>query len=77
MPDFSSVTETITLWGDKMDVVFASHHWPTWGRDRAVAFIEDQRDMVGFRVLAQSLYRSILTSNRLLSTSIYTTKPSA
>lgn len=25
--------ETITLFGDKTDVVFASHHWPTWNED--------------------------------------------
>jgi alkyl sulfatase BDS1-like metallo-beta-lactamase superfamily hydrolase len=26
-------------------VVFASHHWPTWGRERAVEFLATQRDM--------------------------------
>ncbi len=25
--------------------VFASHHWPTWGRERAVEFLAMQRDM--------------------------------
>ncbi len=39
------LTETIDLWGDDLDVVFASHHWPTWGRDRAVEFLSMQRDM--------------------------------
>jgi len=39
------LTETIDLWGDELDVVFASHHWPTWGRDRAVEFLAVQRDM--------------------------------
>ncbi len=39
------LTETIDLWGDDVDVVFASHHWPTWGRDRAVEFLAMQRDM--------------------------------
>jgi alkyl sulfatase BDS1-like metallo-beta-lactamase superfamily hydrolase len=39
------LTETIDLWGDQLDVVFASHHWPTWGRDRAVEFLAMQRDM--------------------------------
>jgi alkyl sulfatase BDS1-like metallo-beta-lactamase superfamily hydrolase len=28
------LTETIGLWGDDLEVVFASHHWPTWGRER-------------------------------------------
>ena len=39
------LTETITLWGDELDVVFASHHWPTWGRERAVEYVAMQRDM--------------------------------
>ena len=39
------LTETIGLWGDQLDLVFASHHWPTWGRERAVGFLAMQRDM--------------------------------
>jgi len=39
------LTETIDLWGDDLDVVFASHHWPTWDRDRAVEYLAMQRDM--------------------------------
>jgi alkyl sulfatase BDS1-like metallo-beta-lactamase superfamily hydrolase len=39
------LTETIDLWGDDLEVVFASHHWPTWGRERAVEFLAMQRDM--------------------------------
>ncbi len=39
------LTETIDMWGDELDVVFASHHWPTWGRERAVEFLAMQRDM--------------------------------
>jgi alkyl sulfatase BDS1-like metallo-beta-lactamase superfamily hydrolase len=39
------LTETIDLWGNELEVVFASHHWPTWGRERAVEFLAMQRDM--------------------------------
>lgn len=39
------LTETLALWGDELDVVFASHHWPTWGRERGVEFLAMQRDM--------------------------------
>ena len=39
------LTETIDLFGADLDLVFASHHWPTWGRDRAVEFLSMQRDM--------------------------------
>lgn len=39
------LTETIGLWGDQLEVVFASHHWPTWGRETAVEFLATQRDV--------------------------------
>jgi alkyl sulfatase BDS1-like metallo-beta-lactamase superfamily hydrolase len=42
------LTETIDLWGDDLDVVFASHHWPTWDRERAVEFLSMQRDMYSY-----------------------------
>ena len=42
------LTETIDLWGDDLEVVFASHHWPTWGRDRSVEFLAMQRDMYAY-----------------------------
>ena len=42
------LTETIDLWGDRLDCVFASHHWPTWGRERAVEFLSMQRDMYAY-----------------------------
>ena len=29
------LTEAIDLFGAEMELVFASHHWPTWGRERA------------------------------------------
>lgn len=39
------LNQTIALFGDKTDVVFAQHHWPTWGTRRVVSFLSDQRDM--------------------------------
>jgi len=29
-------------------VVFASHHWPTWGRERVVEFLSLQRDLYAY-----------------------------
>jgi alkyl sulfatase BDS1-like metallo-beta-lactamase superfamily hydrolase len=29
-------------------VVFASHHWPTWGRDRIVEYLSLQRDLYAY-----------------------------
>jgi alkyl sulfatase BDS1-like metallo-beta-lactamase superfamily hydrolase len=39
------LTETIALWGEELEVVFASHHWPTWDRERVVEFLATQRDL--------------------------------
>ncbi len=30
------------------EVVFASHHWPVWGRERIVTYLEQQRDTYRF-----------------------------
>lgn len=35
----------LVRYGDRTDVVFAQHHWPTWGGDKIRAFLADQRDM--------------------------------
>jgi alkyl sulfatase BDS1-like metallo-beta-lactamase superfamily hydrolase len=37
--------EAILLFGDDLELVFGSHHWPRWGRDEAVEFLEKQRDL--------------------------------
>ena len=33
------LTEAIDSFADRAEVVFASHHWPTWGRERLVEFL--------------------------------------
>lgn len=40
--------ETLARYGDKSDVLFAQHHWPTWGTGNIRTFLEDQRDMYAF-----------------------------
>ncbi len=40
--------QVIDQFGDKTEVVFAQHHWPIWGRSRAVDFLEKQRDLYQF-----------------------------
>jgi alkyl sulfatase BDS1-like metallo-beta-lactamase superfamily hydrolase len=42
------LTEAIDTFSDRADVVFASHHWPTWGKDRIVEFLSLQRDMYAY-----------------------------
>ena len=42
------LNETIELFGDRSDVLFAGHHWPTWGREEIVTFLAEQRDLYRF-----------------------------
>ena len=42
------LTEAIDTFTDRTDVVFASHHWPTWGRERVVEFLSLQRDLYAY-----------------------------
>ncbi|MEZ0341545.1 alkyl/aryl-sulfatase [Mycobacterium sp. pV006] len=42
------LTEAIETFADRADVVFASHHWPTWGRERIVEFLSLQRDLYAY-----------------------------
>ncbi len=42
------LTEAIDTFADRADVVFASHHWPIWGRDGIVEFLSLQRDMYAY-----------------------------
>lgn len=40
--------EAIEYFGDGYDVAFASHHWPTWGRENVVSFLAAQRDLYAY-----------------------------
>lgn len=40
--------EAIEMFGEDSDVVFASHHWPTWGRERILTFLQTQREMYAY-----------------------------
>ncbi|MCH9702247.1 MAG: MBL fold metallo-hydrolase [Actinomycetia bacterium] len=42
------LTEAIDTFTDRADVVFASHHWPTWGAERIVEFLSLQRDLYAY-----------------------------
>ena len=42
------LTEAIDRYGHRTDVVFASHHWPTWDRNRVIEFLSLQRDLYAY-----------------------------
>ncbi len=39
------IDHVLAEYGDRSDVVFASHHWPTWGQDNVAGFLASQRDI--------------------------------
>ncbi|MDG9885875.1 MBL fold metallo-hydrolase [Pseudomonas sp. GD04058] len=40
--------QSLLRYGDQADVVFAQHHWPTWGGAAIRDYLADQRDMYAF-----------------------------
>lgn len=42
------LTEAIERYGGEAEVVFASHHWPTWGNEEVRGFLAVQRDLYGY-----------------------------
>jgi alkyl sulfatase BDS1-like metallo-beta-lactamase superfamily hydrolase len=42
------LTEAIDRYADRAEVVFASHHWPTWGQDSIVEYLSVQRDLYAY-----------------------------
>ncbi|MFZ2526535.1 MAG: alkyl sulfatase dimerization domain-containing protein, partial [Rhodococcus sp. (in: high G+C Gram-positive bacteria)] len=42
------LTESINRFAHRSDVLFASHHWPTWDTDRLTEFLSVQRDLYGY-----------------------------
>lgn len=45
LPWSKYLNEALTMWGDRVEVVFAQHHWPTWGNAEVTEFLGKQRDL--------------------------------
>lgn len=39
------IQETIDLYGDKTEVKFNGHHWPMWGSQNILTYLQNQRDL--------------------------------
>ncbi|MGB1755336.1 MAG: alkyl/aryl-sulfatase, partial [Pseudomonadales bacterium] len=39
------IQESIDRFGSRLEVAFASHHWPTWGQSDAITYLKKQRDL--------------------------------
>ncbi len=42
------IDASLARYGDKADVMFVQHNWPTWGGERIRTLLADQRDMYAF-----------------------------
>ena len=42
------INEAIELFARDCDVVFASHHWPTWGTGEIIDYLTEQRDLYAY-----------------------------
>lgn len=45
LPWSKYLNQALTMWGDKAEVIFAQHHWPTWGNKNVTTFLRSQRDL--------------------------------
>ena len=45
LPWSKFLNQAVTLWGDKVKVLYNMHHWPVWGQDKVVDHLKLQRDM--------------------------------
>ena len=52
-----AIDYVLAAYGDQTDVVFASHHWPTWGQENVARFLRGQRDIYKY-VHDQTLRRA-------------------
>jgi alkyl sulfatase BDS1-like metallo-beta-lactamase superfamily hydrolase len=41
----NGINESMDRFGDQLEVQFATHHWPTWGRKAVLDYLEKQRDL--------------------------------
>lgn len=39
------LNDLLGMWGKDVEVMFASHHWPTWGNEPITKLIKSQRDL--------------------------------
>ncbi|RZT41777.1 alkyl/aryl-sulfatase [Cupriavidus agavae] len=42
------LAQSLLRYGNRSDVLVGQHHWPTWGREKIVELLSDQRDMYAY-----------------------------
>jgi alkyl sulfatase BDS1-like metallo-beta-lactamase superfamily hydrolase len=70
-----AIDTMLARFGADTDLVFASHHWPTWGHDDAVALLRTQRDT--YRYLHDETLRLANRGQTMLEIAEHVELPSA
>lgn len=45
LPWSKYLNQALSMWGDKAEIMFAQHHWPTWGNKEVTTLLKSQRDL--------------------------------
>ncbi|MEC5386643.1 alkyl sulfatase dimerization domain-containing protein [Uliginosibacterium sp. H3] len=45
LPWSKYINQALVMWGSKAEVIFAQHHWPTWGNAEVTKLMKSQRDL--------------------------------
>lgn len=48
LPWSKYLNQALEMWGKDAQVIFAQHHWPTWGNENVTALMRGQRDLYRF-----------------------------
>ena len=70
-----AIDAMIARWAADAEVVFGSHHWPTWGRDESLSLLRAQRDV--YRYLHDETLRMANRGETMLEIAEQVTLPPA
>jgi alkyl sulfatase BDS1-like metallo-beta-lactamase superfamily hydrolase len=48
LPWSKYLNQALAMWGNRAEVLFAQHHWPTWDNENVVELLKKQRDLYRF-----------------------------
>lgn len=51
------LNQTIEMFGEKTEVIFAQHHWPTWGKDRIIDFWKSNETCTNIYMISRCIWQ--------------------
>ena len=68
-----AIDHVLETYGNKSDIVFASHHWPTWGQENVESLLTQQRDI--YRYVHDQTLRNANAGATMLEAAEAVTEP--